>query len=58
MSAYIVNIKTKEIVREYEDSAYAEYAMSENYGWDPEERYEVIRNEIDLEEFLEGESKC
>jgi hypothetical protein len=45
MTAYIVDTKKFKVEREYPDSSYASYAMSNNYGWHPDNQYRMLHNE-------------
>ena len=45
MPAYIVDTKLFRIENKYPDSCYASYAMSDNYAWEPENRYKMLHNE-------------
>lgn len=45
MSAFIVDTQKFEIENKYTDSSYASYAMSDNYGWEPGNRYIMLHDE-------------
>jgi hypothetical protein len=45
MTAYIVDTHKFKIENKYKDSSYASYAMSDNYSWEPDNRYIMLHNE-------------
>ena len=51
MTAYIVDTKEFKIAQTYKDSSYASFAMSDNYGWEPDNRYRMIHNEDALYDY-------
>ena len=45
MTAYIVDTQKFKIEQKYKDSSYASFAMSDNYAWEPDNRYIMCHNE-------------
>lgn len=45
MPSYIVDTKEFKIAQKYKDSSYASYAMSDNYGWYPDNRYKMLHDD-------------
>jgi hypothetical protein len=45
MTAYIVDNHKFEIVDKFKDSSYASFAMSDNYAWEPDNRYSMLHDE-------------
>jgi len=42
MPAYIIDTQKFKIAQTYPDTSYSSFAMSDNYGWEPDNRYKVI----------------
>jgi hypothetical protein len=53
MTAYIVDNHNFKIAEKYPDATFASFAMSDNYGWEPDNRYSMIHNEDALFEYWE-----
>ncbi len=45
MPAYIIDTEKFEVTQTYKDSSYASYDMSDNYGWEPNNRYIMLHDE-------------
>jgi hypothetical protein len=53
MTAYIIDTHNLRIEKTYPDSSYASYAMSDNYGWEPDKRYKMFHNKEALYVYFE-----
>lgn len=53
MTAYIVDTHAHIIQNTYKDASFASYAMSDNYGWEPDNQYLMFHNEDALYEWWE-----
>jgi hypothetical protein len=52
-TAYIVDTKKFKIQTKYPDASYASYAMSDNYGWEPDNRYQMFHDTDALYDYWE-----
>lgn len=53
MKAYIVDTQKHIIENTYPDASYASYAMSDNYAWEPDNRYRMFHDDSALYEYWE-----